>query len=195
MVSASGLMATAQLALIAKDFGIDKTVLLGGGTVLGRGAGGGQPCQRRRTAVLRLGVGPDRPRKHDGHRVLAWRRRLSACSARSAHSPWLFVLFAALIFFTWGEIFSLFPSTCTDAFGPRYATTNAGLLYTAKGTSALLVPLANVIKSATGSWYTVFVAAAAMNFVVVILALFVLRPLRRAHEGVNTMAPEIKATR
>ncbi len=70
-----------------------------------------------------------------------------------ARSPWLFVLFAGLIFFTWGEIFSLFPSTCTDAFGPKYATTNTALLYTAKGTSALLVPFANMIKSATGSWY------------------------------------------
>ena len=37
------------------------------------------------------------------------------------YSPWAFVVCAALIFFTWGEIFSLFPSTCTDAFGPQYA--------------------------------------------------------------------------
>jgi len=93
-------------------------------------------------------------------------------------NPWLFVLFAGLIFFTWGEIFSLFPSTCTDAFGPKYATVNTSLLYTAKGTSALLVPFANVIKTASGSWYAVFVVAAAMNFIVVILALVVLRPLR-----------------
>ena len=49
-----------------------------------------------------------------------------------------------LIFFTWGEIFSLFPSTCTDTFGPKYATVNPSLLYTAKGASAFLVPLANV---------------------------------------------------
>ena len=108
------------------------------------------------------------------------------------HDPWLFVLFAGLIFFTWGEIFSLFPSTCTDAFGPKYATTNTALLYTAKGTSALLVPLANVIKSSTGSWYDVFIAAAVMNFVVVLLALFVLRPLRRSREGVQpVVAPKI----
>lgn len=93
-----------------------------------------------------------------------------------------FVLFAALIFFTWGEIFSLFPSTCTDAFGSRYATTNTAFLYTAKGASALLVPFANVIKAQTGSWWSVFLVAAAMNFVVVTLALFVLRPMRRAQE-------------
>ncbi len=101
------------------------------------------------------------------------------------HQPWLFVLVAALIFFTWGEIFSLFPSTCTDAFGPKYATTNTALLYTAKGTSAFLVPLANLIKSSTGSWYTVFMVAAVMNFVVVQLALFVLRPLRRSRESIS----------
>ena len=87
-------------------------------------------------------------------------------------------LFAALIFLTWGEIFSLFPSTCTDTFGAKFATVNLSLLYTAKGASAFLVPVANVIKSATGSWHMVFVATAIMNFVVVALALFVLKPLR-----------------
>jgi OFA family oxalate/formate antiporter-like MFS transporter len=99
----------------------------------------------------------------------------------AGHSPWLFVLFFGLIFFTWGEIFSLFPSTCTDTFGPKYATVNASLLYTAKGTSAFLVPLANVLKGATGSWEAVFLVAAVTNMVVVLLALFVLRPLR-AHQ-------------
>jgi OFA family oxalate/formate antiporter-like MFS transporter len=93
-------------------------------------------------------------------------------------SPWAFIVFAALIFLTWGEIFSLFPSTCTDSFGQKYATTNLSLLYTAKGASAFLVPLANVVKTATGSWHLVFVVTAIMNFIVVALALFVLKPLR-----------------
>ena len=62
------------------------------------------------------------------------------------HAPWAFVLFAALIFLTWGEIFSLFPSTCTDTFGTKFATVNLSLLYTAKGASAFLVPVANIIK-------------------------------------------------
>ena len=96
-------------------------------------------------------------------------------------TPWGFVLCAAFIFFTWGEIFSLFPSTCTDVFGTKYATTNASLLYTAKGTSAWLVPLANVLKDATGSWHAVFAACAAGNFLVVAAALLLLRPLREAH--------------
>src|SRR6266478_6998883 len=94
-------------------------------------------------------------------------------------SPWGFVLFAAMIFLTWGEIFSLFPSTCTDTFGTKFATVNLSLLYTAKGTSAFLVPVANMIKTATGSWHMVFLVTALMNLVVVGLALFVLRPLRR----------------
>jgi MFS transporter, OFA family, oxalate/formate antiporter len=93
-------------------------------------------------------------------------------------APWAFVLFAALIFLTWGEIFSLFPSTCTDTFGPQFATVNLSLLYTAKGTSAFLVPVANLIKSSTGSWHKVFVVTTLMNFLVVGLALFVLKPMR-----------------
>jgi len=93
-------------------------------------------------------------------------------------TPWFFVLFAALIFLTWGEIFSLFPSTCTDTFGTKFATVNLSLLYTAKGTSAFLVPVANMVKDATGSWHMVFVVTAIMNLVVVALALFVLKPMR-----------------
>ena len=86
------------------------------------------------------------------------------------------MLFAALIFLTWGEIFSLFPSTCTDTFGPKFATVNLSLLYT---TSAFLVPIANIVKSSAGSWHMVFIVTAVMNFIVVGLALFVLKPMRQ----------------
>src|SRR5207237_7489764 len=62
-----------------------------------------------------------------------------------AHIPALFVVFSGLVFFAWGEIYSLFPATCGDLFGRKFATTNYGLLYTAKGTASLLVPLGNVL--------------------------------------------------
>jgi OFA family oxalate/formate antiporter-like MFS transporter len=99
--------------------------------------------------------------------------------AVAGQTPWTFVLCAGLVFFTWGEIFSLFPSTCTDTFGTKYATVNAGLLYTAKGTSAFLVPLANVLRNAAGGWQSVFLVAGFTNLAVVLLGLFVLRPLRK----------------
>ena len=98
-------------------------------------------------------------------------------------NPLMFVLLSGLVFFAWGEIYSLFPSTCTDTFGARYATTNAGLLYTAKGTASLLVPLSSVLMTATGGWQAVFVVAAIMNAAAALLAWFVLRPMRRAHKG------------
>jgi OFA family oxalate/formate antiporter-like MFS transporter len=85
---------------------------------------------------------------------------------------------AGLIFFTWGEIFSLFPSTCTDTYGAKYATTNAGLLYTAKGMSAWVVPLASLLKNYSGHWHWVFAIATIMNLIVAVLALFVLKPMR-----------------
>lgn len=182
MVSASGLMATAQLALIASDFKISNTVLFLGASTLAVALvvdnvmnGFARPffgwvsdqIGRERTMVIAFTLG--------GFSYLL----LGSIGS----NPWLFVLFAGLIFFTWGEIFSLFPSTCTDAFGPKYATVNTALLYTAKGTSALLVPFANVLKASTGSWYTVFLVSAIANFLVVFLALFVLPPLRRAQEA------------
>jgi len=79
------------------------------------------------------------------------------------HDPVWFVLLSGFVFFAWGEIYSLFPSTCTDTFGSKYAATNAGLLYTAKGTAALLVPFANVLQQQSGSWDLVFIAAAGAN--------------------------------
>jgi OFA family oxalate/formate antiporter-like MFS transporter len=95
-----------------------------------------------------------------------------------AADPLLFVILSGVVFFAWGEIYSLFPATCTDIYGRTFATTNYGLLYTAKGTAALLVPLANVLTTATGSWHAVFYVAAALNIVAALMALIVLRPMR-----------------
>jgi OFA family oxalate/formate antiporter-like MFS transporter len=74
-------------------------------------------------------------------------------------------------------------------FGPKYATTNTALLYTAKGLSAFLVPIANVLKSHTGSWHAVFVVAAIMNFIVVAMALFVVRPMRQSISASENKGP------
>src|SRR5438128_7129750 len=96
-----------------------------------------------------------------------------------ANNPVLFVILSGLVFFAWGEIYSLFPATCTDIYGRKFATTNYGMLYTAKGTASLLVPLANVLTNATGSWHAVFYVAAALNIIAAVMALAVLRPMRR----------------
>jgi len=177
MVSASGLMATAQLAPIAKDFSVDTVIILFGVSTLSLAGivdnicnGGARPLfgwisdniGREYTMAIAFGLGG----------VSYW------LLGSFGHSPWAFVIFAAVIFLTWGEIFSLFPSTCTDTFGTKFATVNLSLLYTAKGASAFLVPLANVIKDATGTWHMVFVVTAIMNFAVVGLALVVLKPIR-----------------
>ena len=92
--------------------------------------------------------------------------------------PVAFVILTGLVFFAWGEIYSLFPSTCADTFGGKYAASNAGLLYTAKGTASLLVPLSSVLATATGSWHAVFIVASVMNAIAALMAWFVLRPMR-----------------
>ncbi len=93
--------------------------------------------------------------------------------------PIWFVLLSGFVFFAWGEIYSLFPSTCTDTFGSKYAATNAGFLYTAKGTAALLVPAANYLQQSTGNWDAVFLWAAAANILASVLAIAVLKPWRK----------------
>jgi OFA family oxalate/formate antiporter-like MFS transporter len=94
------------------------------------------------------------------------------------HDPVLFVILSGLVFFAWGEIYSLFPSTSADTYGWKHAAANAGALYTAKGTASLLVPIA-VILATAASWNTVFLVSAAMNLSAALLALFVLKPMRR----------------
>jgi OFA family oxalate/formate antiporter-like MFS transporter len=177
LVSASGLMATAQIAPISKDFHVGDVVLLFGASTLSMALiidnicnGAARPLfgwisdniGREYTMAIAFGLGG----------IAYW------LLGSLGYAPWGFVVFAALIFLTWGEIFSLFPSTCTDTFGIKFATVNLSLLYTAKGASAFLVPLANLIKDSTGSWHMVFVVTAIMNFLVVALALFVLKPMR-----------------
>jgi MFS transporter, OFA family, oxalate/formate antiporter len=78
-----------------------------------------------------------------------------------------------------GEIYSLFPATSGDTFGSKFATTNNGMQYTAKGTASLLVPLANIVSAKYG-WQAVFVIAVALNATAALMAVFVLKPLRRA---------------
>ena len=177
MVSASGLMATAEIAVIANDLNVGNSVVLLGATTLtvaliidNLANGAARPLfgwisdhiGRESTMAIAFGIGG----------VSYW------LLGSLGTAPWAFILFAALIFLTWGEIFSLFPATCTDSFGTKFATVNLSLLYTAKGTSAFLVPVSNVIKAASGTWHMVFVLTAMMNFVVVGLALFVLKPMR-----------------
>ena len=93
-------------------------------------------------------------------------------------NPVAFVVLSGMVFFGWGEIYSLFPSTCADTYGWKYAATNAGVLYTAKGTGSLFVPVA-VILAKWASWHTVFMVAVAMNGLAAVMALVVLKPLRQ----------------
>jgi MFS transporter, OFA family, oxalate/formate antiporter len=94
------------------------------------------------------------------------------------------VVLSGLVFFGWGEIFSLFPSTLTDTFGAQHATTNYGFLYVAQGVGSILGgPLAALLREQTGSWLPVFAIIIAMDALTGILALFVLKPMRRAYAG------------
>ncbi|HKW47294.1 MAG TPA: MFS transporter, partial [Gemmatimonadaceae bacterium] len=99
--------------------------------------------------------------------------------SRFGGDPFWFVLLTGLVFFAYGEIYSLFPAICGDAYGRRFASANAGLLYVGKGVASAGVPLASVIAVSAAGWRTVFLVAALMNFAAALLAIFVLQPLRR----------------
>ena len=181
LTAAGGLIATAQLTPIAKDFGVaDSPVSLFGLTLLAL------PFALSMNRILN---GVSRPffgwvsdqlgREHtmliaftlDGAAILLL--------SKFGGNPLWFVLLTALVFFAYGEIYSLFPAICGDAYGRRFASANAGLLYVGKGVASLVVPLSSVIGASAVGWHGVFVVAAVMNFAAALLAIFVLQPLRR----------------
>lgn len=93
-------------------------------------------------------------------------------------NPILFVLLSGILFFAWGEIYSLFPAIMTDIYGPKFVNTNYGMLFTAKGVASLLVPIANILTSLTGSWGFVFAMIAIFNVVAALLAVLAVKPIR-----------------
>jgi OFA family oxalate/formate antiporter-like MFS transporter len=180
LMATGGLMATAQLGPIARDFQIaDTPVTLLSITL---------PALTFALAIDRVLNGVTRPFfgwvsdqiGREQTMFLAFSLEGFGIVLLSIYgsNPIAFVLLTGLVFFAWGEIYSLFPATCTDAYGRRYATSNYGLLYTAKGTAALLVPVTSLMAAGPGGWRNVFIAAAVMNFAAALLAMLVLRPLR-----------------
>jgi MFS transporter, OFA family, oxalate/formate antiporter len=180
MMSTSGLMVVFNVGPFAKDFGVANLPVLGMAAL---------PLS---LTLSRLTNGLTRPffgwvSDHigrEGTMTLAFALECAAILVLFAyiHQPALFVVLSGLVFFGWGEIFSLFPSTLTDTFGPKYAATNYGFLYIAQGVGSILAgPAAAFLKQETGSWTAVFIVVAVLDAVTALLAIAVLRPMRRRH--------------
>ncbi len=182
LVAAGGLMSAAQLAPIAHErgiadapvtlFGISTTAIVAALTLHNITNGVGRPLNGwisdhiGRANMMGLAFGIE-----------------ALCIAAFGFfgtSAGSFIVTDALVFLFWGDIFSLFAATVGDAFGRQYATVNYGIMYTAKGVAALLVPLGNVLTHFTGSWHAVYGFGCAMNAIAALLGFFVLRPLINA---------------
>jgi oxalate/formate antiporter len=177
MLSTSGLMVISQTAAFARDFGVASVIVWG-------------------TAALPLALTIDRFTNGLTRPFFGWLsdrigRENTMCIAfllegvamaawlQFRADPVLFVLLSGVVFFGWGEIFSLFPSTLTDTFGERHATTNYGFLYCAQGVGSVLGgPVAAKLHDVTGSWLPVFGVVITLDLLAAILAIAVLKPLR-----------------
>jgi OFA family oxalate/formate antiporter-like MFS transporter len=184
MMSTSGLMVTSQMAAFAGEFGITKAVVWG-------------------LAALPLALTIDRFTNGLTRPFFGWvsdqiGRENTMCLAFAlegvAMALWLtlradplaFVLLSGVVFFGWGEIFSLFPSTLTDTFGTRNATRNYGCLYMAQGIGAIFGgPMASLLHEATGTWTSVFGVAITADLLTAALAITVLKPLRARYLRAN----------
>jgi OFA family oxalate/formate antiporter-like MFS transporter len=187
--SIGGVMATAQLGPIARDYGIDKLPVSLFGLTL--------PALTFALSIDRVLNGITRPffgfiSDHIGREntlFIAFGLEAIGIWALGTfgHDPLSFVLLTGCVFFAWGEIYTVFAALLTDIFGTRYAATNYGILYCGKGIAALLVPLGSLLAQYTGSWHSVFLAAAIMNALTAVGALLVVKPMRlarsRAHQA------------
>ena len=178
MMSTAGLMVTSQMAAFTRDFGMADAIVFG------------LPLLPLALSVDRVMNGLTRPffgwlSDHIGREntmVIAFTLEGVAMTLwlLTRSHPALFVIMSGVVLFGWGEIFSLFPSTLTDTYGTKYATTNYGFLYMAQGVGSVLGgPVAALLHDAYGSWMPVFAIIIAMNFATALLAGLMLKRLRR----------------
>ncbi|HEY4082697.1 MAG TPA: oxalate/formate MFS antiporter [Burkholderiaceae bacterium] len=179
-VAAGGLMATAQIGPIAKSYGLAKMPMSFFDITM--------PLLTMTLAIDNLANGFTRPlcgfisdrlgRENTMLLVFLGEGIALLGMMMYGHEPVGFMVFAAMIFLCWGEIFSIFPALVADTFGVKNAAANAGTMYTAKGTAALLVPLGSAL-AAGGNWNRVFIFTAVLTIMAGLLAKFVLAPMRR----------------
>jgi MFS transporter, OFA family, oxalate/formate antiporter len=178
MMSTTGLMVTSQMGAFTRDFGMAGVLVYG------------LPVLPLALSIDRVTNGATRPLfgwisdrfGRENTMLVAFGLEGTAMTLwlLTRHNPVLFVLLSGLVFFGWGEIFSLFPSTLTDTFGTTHATANYGCLYIAQGVGSVLGgPVAALLHESTGSWIPVFAVIIAMDFTTAVLAIAVLKPLRR----------------
>ena len=101
------------------------------------------------------------------------------------HNPWAFLILSGVVFLAWGEVYSLFSALAGDAFGTKHIGKIYGVLYTAKGIGALFVPVGNLMMEATGTWSTVLYTVACMDITAAILAIVALRPTLAKHVALS----------
>ncbi len=180
MMSTGGLMIISQFAAFSRDFGVANVVVFGLAAL---------PLA---LTIDRLTNGLTRPFfgfvsdriGRENTMAIAFLMEAAAVTLMVMFrgNAAVFVILSGLVFFGWGEIFSLFPSTLTDIFGVQHATTNYGWLYVAQGVGSILGgPLAALLREQTGSWLPVFAIIIAMDALTGILALVALKPMRRAY--------------
>jgi MFS transporter, OFA family, oxalate/formate antiporter len=178
MMASSGLMVISQFGAFSRDWGLADSLVFG------------LPALPLALSIDRITNGLTRPFfgwvsdriGRENTMLLAFATEGVAITIwlLTRNDAILFVLLSGVVFFGWGEIFSLFPSTLTDTFGTKHATSNYGFLYLAFGAASVLGgPLAALLHKSTGSWLPVFELVIAMNFVTALLAVVALKPMRR----------------
>jgi MFS transporter, OFA family, oxalate/formate antiporter len=188
-VVTGGMMAVAQLGVIAQDLGVKNFNVNLGFAVM---------------AALPLALMLDRIMNGISRPLFGWisdhigreKTMLVAFTLEGlgiialgyfGSNPYAFLILSGVVFLAWGEVYSLFSALAGDAFGTKHIGKIYGVLYCAKGIGALFVPVGNLLMEATGTWATVLYTVAAMDLFAAFLAITVLRPVLAAHVSRSTI--------
>lgn len=187
MMGIGGLMATAQVAPVATSLGVGRAALLAAVTLNTIANGSGRVfwgwvsdhLGRERTMIIAF--------------LIQSAALVSVLSLGRRSTGW-FIFCLAMVFFTWGEIYALFPSAAADYFGAKNVSSNYAFLYSSKGVAAIIGGgMAAMLYEATGTWNTAFYGSAVLAFLAALMAaglIFMPLPVKRSQ-----VSPEVTSTR
>jgi len=188
MMGIGGLMVTAQVGSVADTLGISKIAFTLALTINPLANGSGRifwgwvsdHIGRERTMIIAF---------------LLQALALVSVLRLGRHSPVGFIVCLAIVFFTWGEIYSLFPAASADFFGGRNAGSNYSFLYSSKGMASILAGgLAAQLFEKTGTWTAVFYGSATLAFLAGLMAFGLIAiPLPTKQGQVSPAAVAVKS--
>ena len=182
MMSTGFLLATANLAPIARSWGLSAAAITLAATF--------SPIANGASRVF-WGWASDRAGR-DNVMVISFGLNAICLLLVLELGQWSGAWFAfslVLMYFTGGQIYALFPAMNADYFGTKYATSNSAVLYTAKGVAAVIGAWGGpLLFERYGTWDACFYGSAALALIATVI-IAGMRATATSRRDVRAVAP------